>query len=191
MANCIICHLGIIKDLDKYEACPNGHLVHYECLKEWLVHSLTCPLCQEKYADSVITKFKSFLEEREKEHNEIRKNELEQESIKQMEIVANQVAFLKFLETIENLIEIEEYEYALSRLEMHDEYPITNPKGQQILFLKGKINFLRGRFDLTVNFLFKLVKTKFDFPDAFLLLGKSYEALGLKDKAQWAFERVK
>jgi len=191
MANCIICHLGIIKDLDTYETCPNGHPVHYECLKEWLVHSSTCPLCQEKYSDSVITKFENFLAEREKEHNEILKKELEQESIRKMEVVANQVAFLKFVETIEELIEIEEYEYALSRLELHNEYPITNPKGQQILFLKGKINFLRGRFDLTVNFLFKLVKTKFDFPDAFLLLGKSYEALGLKDKAQWAFERVK
>ena len=139
----------------------------------------------------MITKFENFLAEREKEHNEILKKELEQESIRKMEVVANQVAFLKFVETIEELIEIEEYEYALSRLELHNEYPITNPKGQQILFLKGKINFLRGRFDLTVNFLFKLVKTKFDFPDAFLLLGKSYEALGLKDKAQWAFERVK
>jgi len=191
MVNCIICHLGIIDGLDKYEMCPNGHLVHSECLKEWLIHSSTCPLCQEKYADSVMTKFENYLEEREKEQSRILETELQQVSVKKMEVVANQVAFLKFIETIEELIEIEEYEYALSRLEMHDEYPISDPKGQQILFLKGKINYLRERFDLAINFLFKLVKTKFDFPDGFLLLGKSYEALGLKDKAQWAFERVK
>lgn len=191
MANCIICHLGIIDGLDKYELCPNGHPVHSECLKEWLVHSSTCPLCQENYLDSVIIKFKEFLDERKREEDKILEAELQEESIKKMEIVANQVAFLKFVETVEKLIEIEEYDYALSRLEMHNQYPITNPKGQQILFLKGKINYLRGRFDLAINFLFKLVKSKFDFPDGFLLLGKSYEALGLKDKAQWAFERVK
>ncbi|MFW9929163.1 MAG: tetratricopeptide repeat protein, partial [Candidatus Thorarchaeota archaeon] len=98
---------------------------------------------------------------------------------------------LKFLETIDELIRIEEYEYALSRLDMYDDYPLTDPKGQQILFLKGKINYLQGKFDLAINFLFKLVKAKYDFPEGFLLLGKSYEALGLKDKAQWAFERVK
>jgi hypothetical protein len=189
--NCIICHLEILEGLDEYAKCPNGHPTHYDCLKEWLVHSSTCPLCQEKYSDEVIGKFKVYIEEKEKEQNEFLKQELEQEKIKKMKVVADQVAFLKFVETIEELIEIEEYDYALSRLELHDNYPITNPKGQQILFLKGKINYVRGRFDLAINFLFKLVKTKFDFPNGFLLLGKSYEALGLKDKAQWAFERVK
>lgn len=191
MANCIICHLGIIEGLDKYETCPNGHPTHYDCLKEWLVHSSNCPLCREKYSDAVIDKFKEFIEEKEKEQNEFIEQELEQDKVKKIKVVADQVAFLKFVETIEELIEIEEYEYALSRLELHDEYPIVTPKGQQILFLKGKINYLRGRFDLAINFLFKLVKAKFNFPEGFLLLGKSYEALGLKDKAQWAFERVK
>jgi tetratricopeptide (TPR) repeat protein len=191
MANCIICHLGIIEDLDKYEKCPNGHIVHSECLKEWLIHSTNCPLCREKYADSIISKFENFLNEKEAEQKNIIERELQEGIIKKMEVVAKQVAFLKFLETIDDLIRIEEYEYALSRLDMHDEYPLTNPKGQQILFLKGKINYLKGRFDLAINYLFKLVKTKFDFPEGFLLLGKSYEALGLDDKAQWAFERVK
>ncbi|MEJ2295933.1 MAG: hypothetical protein P8Y23_14345, partial [Candidatus Lokiarchaeota archaeon] len=150
-----------------------------------------CPLCREKYADSVISKFENFLKEREADQKSIIEKELNEGVIKKMEVVTNQVAFLKFLETIDELIRIEEYEYALSRLDMHDDYPLTDPKGQQILFLKGKINYLQGRFDLAINFLFKLVKTKYDFPEGFLLLGKSYEELGLKDKAQWAFERVK
>ena len=44
---------------------------------------------------------------------------------------------------------------------------------------------------MAINSLFKLVKEKFDYPDAFLYLGKSYEALGLEDKAKWAYDRVK
>jgi hypothetical protein len=35
------------------------------------------------------------------------------------------------------------------------------------------------------------VKQKFDYPDAFLYLGKAYEELGLEEKAQWAYDRVK
>jgi len=191
MANCIICHLAIIEGLDKFETCPNGHPTHYECLKEWLVHSPSCPLCRADYSDSVLNKFKSFLKKREKEKDESIEKELREEALKKMELVAEQVAFLKFIETIEELIEIEEYDYALSRLEMHDNYPITDPKGQNILFLKGKINYLQGRYDLAINHLFKLVKANFDYPNGFLFLGKSYEVLGLKDKAQWAFDRVK
>ncbi len=191
MANCIICHLGIIEGLDKFEICPNGHPTHFDCLKEWLVHSNCCPLCSENYPESLISKFRGFLEKKEKEEHEYLENVLKKDTVKKMEIVADQVAFLKFIETIDQLIEIEEYEYALSRLDMHNEYTITDPKGQQILFLKGKINYLRGRFDLAINFLFKLVKEKYDYPEGFLLLGKAYEALGLKDKAKWAFERVK
>ena len=58
------------------------------------------------------------------------------------------------------------------------------------MFLKGKMNFLRGRYDMAINHLFKLVKEKFDYPDAFLFLGKAYKEIGLDDKAQWAFDRV-
>jgi hypothetical protein len=35
------------------------------------------------------------------------------------------------------------------------------------------------------------VKEKYDYPEGFLYLGKAYEALGLDDKAKWAYERVK
>ena len=55
----------------------------------------------------------------------------------------------------------------------------------------GKANYLKGRYDLTINFLFKLVKIRYDYPDGFLYLGKAYEKLGLHDKANWAFDRIK
>ena len=60
-----------------------------------------------------------------------------------------------------------------------------------ILFLLGKANLLRGRYDLAINFLFKLVKIRFNYPDGFLLLGQAYEKIGLRDKAQWAYDRIK
>jgi len=50
---------------------------------------------------------------------------------------------------------------------------------------------MRGRYDLAINQLFKLIKEKYDYPEGFLYLGKAYEALGLEDKAKWAYERVK
>ncbi|MHA1234564.1 MAG: tetratricopeptide repeat protein, partial [Promethearchaeota archaeon] len=77
------------------------------------------------------------------------------------------------------------------RLDLHSNGSNSIQKGQDILFLKGKINYMRGRYDLAINQLFKLVKEKYDHPDGFLFLGKAYEALGLDDKAKWAYERVK
>jgi predicted Zn-dependent protease len=67
----------------------------------------------------------------------------------------------------------------------------SSEKSRRILFLKGKINYLKGRYDLAINQLFKLVKDKYDYPEGFFYLGKAYEALGLVDKAKWAYERVK
>ncbi len=83
-----------------------------------------------------------------------------------------------------------EYEYALSRLDLHDNDATSNQKSQTLMFLKGKINYLRGRYDMSINLLTKLVKDKYDYPEGFLYLGKSYEALGLKDQAKWAYDRV-
>ena len=67
----------------------------------------------------------------------------------------------------------------------------TEERNLNTLFLLGKANYLKGRYDLSINFLFKLVKSSYDYPDGFLYLGKAYEKLGLHDKAKWAFERIK
>ena len=191
MPTCIICHLDIIIGIDSSQVCPNGHLVHTDCLKEWLIHSSNCPLCSEPYPKQVITQFRHFLDQKESEKQAALDQERKQEDIRKMEQIASKMTFMKFLESIEILIKENEYDYALSRLDLQDNDVISNEKQQNILFLKGKINYLRGRFDLAINFLFKLVKEKFDYPDGFLYLGKAYEALGLKDKAKWAYDRVK
>jgi len=191
MPSCIICHMSISEGVESSQECPNGHPAHFNCLKEWLVHSLKCPLCNEPYPQEIIQKFKSYLDKKEKEKREGYKKLLERDILKKIEKVADNIAFLKFADSIDILIDAQEYNYALSRLDLHNDENITTEKGQRITFLRGKINYLRGRYDLAINQLFKLVKEKYDYPEGFLYLAKSYDALGLKDKAKWAYDRVK
>ena len=190
MASCIICHLGIIEGVDSAHNCPNEHPAHTDCLKEWLLHSSNCPLCREPYSKEVLDSFKDFIKLREDEKLKTLDNELKEEELKKMEVVASKMTFLKFIESINILVNEQEYDYALSRLELHADANLLNKKDQDVLFLKGKINYLRGRHDLAINQLFKLVKEKYNYPEGFLFLGKAYEALGLDDKAKWAYERV-
>ncbi|MBY9008386.1 MAG: hypothetical protein KGD74_00810 [Candidatus Lokiarchaeota archaeon] len=190
MATCIICHLSLIEGVDSSHDCPNKHPAHSDCLKEWLLHSSNCPLCREPYSNGVLDKFKDFIKLREDEKLTTLDNELKEEELKKMEAVASKMTFLKFIESINILINEQEYDYAISRLELQEDANLSNRKDQDILFLKGKINYIRGRYDLAINQLFKLVKEKYNYPDGFLYLGKAYEALGLGDKAKWAYERV-
>jgi len=191
MVNCIICHMLIIEGLDDKETCPNDHPVHGSCLMEWLTKSNTCPLCSESYAPEVLLRFKDYLEQKNQEKMNELENQIKEEQIGEVNKVTEKVIFLKSIEKIEKLVEKHKYNLALDKVESLGDFPLTNYKGQQIFFLKGKINFLRERYDLAINQLFRLVKEKFDFPDGFLYLGKSYEALGLTDKAKWAYERAK
>jgi len=190
MVTCIICHLDINEAINSPYSCPNEHPTHADCLKEWLLHASSCPLCSEPYSKEVLDKFKDFIKFKEAEKLAALDNELKIEELKKMEEVASKMTFQKFIESINILIKDQEYETALSRLELHEDANLSKEKEQEILFLKGKINYMRRRYDLTINQLFKLVKEKFDYPDGFLYLGKAYEALGLKDQAKWAYERV-
>jgi len=190
MVTCLICHLGIIEGVDSIQDCPNEHSAHSDCLKEWLLHSPNCPLCREPYSKEVLESFKDFIKLREDEKLKALDNELKDEELKKMEVVASKMTFLKFVESINILVNEQEYDYALSRLELHEDANLLNKRDHDVLFLKGKINYMRGRYDLAINQLFKLVKEKYNYPEGFLFLGKSYEALGLDDKAKWAYERV-
>jgi len=191
MPSCIICHLQINESSDSFFKCLNGHPIHNKCLAEWLPHSQNCPLCSDPYHDSVLDTFKGFMEEKEKEKQDALEEKLKKESEKKVEEVANKIVFLKFIESIESLIDDKNYNVAIDLLmDSYNENSIDD-KNFKVLFLLGKANFLRGRYDLAINFLFKLVKLKFDYLDGFRYLGMSYEALGMKDKADWAYKRVK
>jgi tetratricopeptide (TPR) repeat protein len=185
---CLICHLEI-KPSEEYYRCQNEHPAHSDCLKEWFKHSKKCPLCRDAYNKSIVKKFESYLSrEEDKVREELIKQQKERE-IQKIKAIGEKMVFLKFIKTVENLITLEKFEEALEILKTIDS-DISTDNGQMIIFLKGKINYLHGRYDLAINYLFKLVKKKFDFPQAFFYLGKSYEKLGLDEKAKWAFERV-
>jgi tetratricopeptide (TPR) repeat protein len=187
----MICHEEIGENPDVLFKCINGHPLHKSCLAEWLLHSQNCPLCAEPYSQNVIDQFEEFLEKKEKEKQDALDAEKKKEDLRKMEELTNQIVFLKVIEEIEQLIEDKQYEEAIEKLlELYEEGSL-DAKNLKALFLLGKTNFLKGRFDLTINFLFKLVKFNFDYPDGFLYLGKAYEKLGLHDKAKWAFDRVK
>ncbi len=191
MPSCIICHLNIDENTDSFKSCKNLHLVHKTCLAEWLMHSQNCPLCSEPYPQSLIDQFKDYKEKKEKEKQDALDKELHKESMKKVEEIASKIVFLKFIETIETLIEEEKYNEAIDKLLDSYSETVIDDNNLNALFLLGKANFLKGRYDLAINFLFKLVKIRFDYPDGFLLLGKAYEKIGLKDKAQWAYDRIK
>ncbi|MFX1420327.1 MAG: RING finger domain-containing protein [Promethearchaeota archaeon] len=191
MPSCIVCHLNIEENTDSHYECDNSHPVHKHCLAEWLMHSQNCPLCNDPYPQSLIDQFKDYKEQKEKEKQDALDKELKEEAMQKVQQVANKIVFLKFIESIEGLIEEENYNEAIDKL--LDSYSETSvdDSNLNILFLLGKANFLKGRLDLAINFLFKLVKIRFDYPDGFLYLGKAYEKLGLHEKAKWAFDRIK
>jgi len=191
MPSCIVCHLQINENDNSHFECENGHPIHNDCLADWLIRSKNCPLCSDPYSQAVLDSFKDFMKEKEKEKQLALENEQRKESFKKVEQVANKIVFLKFIEDVEHLVEDKNYNVALDLL--MDSYDETgfDDKDLKLLFLLGKVNYLRGRYDLAINFLFKLVKLKFDYPDAFFFLGSAYEALGMKDKAEWAYERIK
>ena len=183
MLTCIICHMEIVEGKDILRKCSNDHPVHDECLKEWLLHSPNCPLCNAPYSQEIIDRSKDLLKEKEKETaSKERENKIED--------IAEKMVYLKLHNVFDELIKSKNYNVALEKLNALNIKNLPQSQKQEIQFLKGKIFYLAGRYDMAIGHLFKLVKEKYDYPEAFLYLGKSYQELGLEDKAQWAFDRV-
>jgi tetratricopeptide (TPR) repeat protein len=175
--------MEIVEGRDILRKCPNGHPVHDECLKEWLPHSSNCPLCNAPYSEDLLEASKKSVLQKETEKVSIeRQNKIRK--------IAKKMVFLKFEVSIEELIEKKEYDLAIEKLAVYSERNLSDYERNKILFLKGKIYYFKERYDMAISNLFRLVKEKFDYPDAFLYLGKAYQELGLEDKAKWAFERV-
>jgi len=191
MPSCIICHTDIDESKENTYKCPNDHLVHEFCLSEWIPHSENCPHCEIKYDSYILSKCKTFLEKKAKVKEVSLKDQWKQQKASKIEKVAEKIVFLKFVENIEELIEKEEYDTALIKLDSLNSDNLSESNNQMAIFLKGKIFYFKGRYDMAIGHLFKLVKQRFDYPEAFLYLGKSYQKLGLMDKAQWAFDRAK
>lgn len=191
MPSCIVCHLDVDEISQSYIECDNGHPIHFHCLADWLLQSKNCPLCSDPYPEDVLAKFNGFLAEKEREKQQSIDKGKQEETKKKMAEIADKIIFLKYIETIEYLIEDKKYNDAIDLLMDSYEDRSSEEKNLKVLFLLGRANYLRGRYDLAINFLFKLVKLKFDYPNGFLFLGKSYEALGMKERADWAYQRIK
>ena len=190
MPSCIICHEIIDENPDLYEECPNGHQIHINCMKKWLDQSFHCPLCNTHYNEDIINKFKLYQKEIEKQKEKELGKKIQQESLDKIQKISEKFAFLKLIETIKDLINNEEYEKALDKISDFEDNSEVIDK-HTFMFFKGKISFLKKRYDMAISYLFKLVKENFNYPEAFNYLGKSYKALGLDDQAEWAFKRAK
>jgi len=181
--------MEIIEKIDEYEECPNGHAAHTNCLKEWLANSYECPLCNTRYSDEIIEKYKEYIKKVEQKKAEELKQLQEEQFQDEIKEIAKKILFLKITNEVEENIAQQDYSAALKLLEgFNKKFPEYRPN--KIMFLKGKINFLKGRYDMCINILFKLVKEDFEYPEAFDYLGRAYKTLGLEEKAEWAFERA-
>jgi len=189
MPTCVICHMDITK-YDVLVKCPNEHPVHEVCLKEWISHSKNCPLCSTPYSPEILSSFQDYLTQKEQDAQKTIEAQKRKEIEAKVGKIAEKIAFKKILESIEKLAENKQFDEALDKLFALEEKSLSKFKLNNVLFLKGKVYFMMEKYDMAINNLFKLVKIKFDFPDAFLYLGKAYEAIGLEDKAKWAYERV-
>ena len=191
MPSCIICHTEIDESVEKSYECPLGHPAHESCLGEWILHSENCPLCSKKYDSYIIGRCKAYLAKKEEEREGTLEERLLRQKKEKIEKISMKIIFQKRISEAEELINNKEYDKALDILFDLENTDLVMDKMNFLLFLKGKTFFLKGRYDMAIGHLFKLVKDEFDFPEAFLYLGKAYEKLGLTEKAKWAFQRAK
>lgn len=196
--SCNICHMMINLDLKgeidglnenkNYVKCTSGHVVHIEpCLANWILSSDKCPVCNNEYNQSILSKFETLIQEyKEREQRKIQEKQMASKtSTNQTDERAQ--AIQEKLQRAQKLIDEERYVPSLNIL--FDILDNDDPKSDNAFFLIGKAHFYLGRFDLAVSNLMRLVKIKFDYPLAFYYLGKSFENLGLAEKAKWAYER--
>ncbi len=200
-SQCVICHQPI--DLskfgeseiileNKYVGCPNGHLVHTECLKDWMTQSDKCPVCHEKYDIHVINVFTDYLkqveEDRKRKEKEAKLKEEREKATKDNFDPENEKKFNKALV----LIDKGKYKSAINILwDILDEQKYTNkdPRYLKLLFHLGRGYYKMEKPTLAIRQLMKLVKLDFHYPLGFYYLGLSYEKVSLLDKAKWAYNR--
>ena len=183
--SCIVCHTKLLVDTEhktqgaNYVTCGNGHFLHIDpCLKMWLLNSDTCPVCNAHYSHQILEKHskKSQIEEilpPEEPHNE---QELEE-----------CIVVIDKLNRAKKLLLEQKFNASLNII--FDILDHDDPNNVDAKFLMGKVYFLSGRFDLSINTLMRLVKKHYEYPLAFYYLGKNFESVGLDDKALWAYQR--
>jgi tetratricopeptide (TPR) repeat protein len=183
--------MDINEGVEKTYNCPNQHPVHDTCLAEWLLHSPKCSLCNRDYDSYLIAKSKDFIEQKAKEKNLSVEEQMRMQKRTKIEKIAEKMVFLKQVDAIENLIEQKEYDKALEELNVLEGQNLSKDKRFTVSFLKGKTFYFKGRYDMAISHLLKVIRENYEFPEVFLYLGKSYEKLGLTEKAKWAFDSIR
>ncbi|TFG20807.1 MAG: hypothetical protein EU530_01980 [Promethearchaeota archaeon] len=183
--SCIVCHTKILvtphekRENMNYVICSNGHCLHIDpCLKMWLLNSESCPVCNTRYSPDILETYskKSQIDEiltPNEPHNE--------QEVEECIVVIDKLNRAKKL--------LLEQKFTASLNILFDVLDHDDPNNVDAKFLLGKVYFLSGRFDLSINTLMRLIKTYYNYPLAFYYLGKSFESVGLDDKALWAYQR--
>jgi tetratricopeptide (TPR) repeat protein len=144
----------------------------------WLLNSESCPLCNQRYSEDILKKFS-----RESQLD----NALPPEEPHNKEEIEECMIIIDKLNRAKKLLLEQKFNASLNIL--FDILDHDDPNCAEAKFLLGKVYFLSGRFDLSVNTLMRLVKRNYEYPLAFYYLGKNFESLGLIDKALWAYQR--
>jgi len=201
---CVICYSPIIigqfgqgSVIERdYVGCPSGHIVHRNCLKQWILKNKTCPVCHSPYDLNVINIFNSYIEQ-------MKKDQQDAEAKKQM-LVEQQSQLKKDFPRIDPEIEdkftrserlFKEGNNTAAMNILWDIIDTNSPNPKDPAHLRAllelsKIYSTQGQHALAVTQLMKIVKADFKYPLGFYFLGINYEALGLPDKAKWAYERA-
>lgn len=202
--SCVICHMqvGLLSfEINsviqrEYVGCPNGHIVHRECLKKWLIHNKSCPLCQIEYNVQIISIFNEYLDQMKKDQQdaaERAKRLKEQEELKKKEGPTLDPEQQDKFQRAEKLAKEKNFSAALNIFwdlaETLEKTP-KHPGYLKVLLNIGMINYATGNYAVAVNQLMKLVRIDFKYPLGFYYLGLCYEKIGMPDKAKWAYERA-
>ncbi|MHA1730603.1 MAG: hypothetical protein ACTSU5_01600 [Promethearchaeota archaeon] len=187
---CSICHQPV-GNPQNMATCPNGHPVHgVPCLKKWYTSNGfrgVCPVCSEQYDPAF---YGPWFEQVKEEHTNRLKQEEMERKLAEYGNIQRQVEAKDKLRR-----DLEEVEGALKRrdfkgvVDLAYEVLDEHPNQPDALFLLGKAFYKMGKLALAVNNLMKLVKVEHNYPLGFYMLAKTYEKLGMGDKAKWALDR--
>ena len=202
--SCVICyrpiaitHFGSGMIIEReYVGCINGHLVHRDCLKQWLLQNVTCPVCHVPYDTNIISIFNEYLDQAKKDAQEaeLHRQELAErqaEEKRQQALQMDPVVEQKF--TLSNeLKKQKDFDGALKILWDIVDNNIKSeksPENLKALMEISVIYIMIEKHALAVKQLMKIVKIDYKYPLGFYYLGICYEQIGLPDKARWAYER--
>jgi tetratricopeptide (TPR) repeat protein len=201
---CVICHqpinlthfgMGRVILEQNYVGCPNGHLLHRECLKHWIVKNRDCPVCHEPYDVRVISVYNDYLNQLDADRKvaEERKRQLESQAAVAQDQPAADPDYEAKMQQAEQYALKEDFTAAMNiywDILDQKKYPEKDARHLRLLLHLALVYYRMGKFAMSVKQLMNLVKIDFEYPLAFYYLGMSYEEVDLPDKAKWAYERA-